>query len=192
MATETRAISETPTRRRFTVDEYHRMIEAGVLCEGERVELINGEILHMAAFGGQHVLCVNRCNFWFSRNLGADAIVSIQNPVTLSNDGEPEPDVVILRFREDFYGGVPRAEHVLLLIEVADSSLLFDRRTKLPLDAGAGIPEVWIANLRDTVIEVYRDPHGDHYQTLFTAGRDGSITPVMLPHLTVPVQALLG
>jgi Uma2 family endonuclease len=192
MATETREISETATRRRFTVDEYHRMIESGVLCEGERVELINGEILQMAAFGGQHVLCINRCNFWFSQSLGSNGIVSVQNPVTLSNDGEPEPDIAILSFSEDFHGGTPRAEHVLLLIEAADSSLLRDRQTKLPLYAAAGISEVWIANLRDTVIEVYRDPHADHYQTSFTVGRGGSITPLMLSHLTVPVQALLG
>jgi Uma2 family endonuclease len=192
MATETRAITETTTRRRFTVDEYHRMIDAGVVCEGERVELINGDILQMAAFGGQHVLCVNRCTHWFAGHLGREGFVSIQNPVTLSNDGEPEPDIAVLSFSEDFHGGVPRAEHVLMLIEVADSSLLFDRRTKLPLYAAAGIPEVWIANLRDTLIEVYRDPLADHFQTSFTVGRDGSITPLMLPHLTVPVQALLG
>jgi Uma2 family endonuclease len=192
MATETREISETATRRRFTVDEYHSMGEIGILHEDERVELINGEIVKMAAIGGQHIACVIRTDRWFTLHVGDGALVSAQNPVILSNDGEPEPDIALLRFREDYYANVPRSEHVLLLIEAADTSLLFDRRTKLPLYAGAGIPEVWIANLRDTVIEVYRAPHADHYQTSFTVGRDGTITPVLLPHLTVPVQALLG
>jgi Uma2 family endonuclease len=146
----------------------------------------------MAAAGGAHILCVNRSDRWFNRHVGEDALVSVQNPLLLSDDTEPEPDIVILRFGGVFTPEVPRAEDVLLLMEVADSSLLYDRRTKLPLYAAAGIPEVWIANLRDRQVEVYRDPAVDRYQTAFTAARGRSITPVALPYLTVPVVEILG
>jgi Uma2 family endonuclease len=118
------------------------MLETGITREGARVELINGEIVRMAAFGGQHVLCVNRSTCWFSQTLGASVRMRVQNPVTLSTDGEPEPDIAIRRFCADCYSGTPPPDAVLLLVEVADSALLMDCRTELPFPPLPAFPGV--------------------------------------------------
>ena len=146
-------------RRRFTVDEYHRMAEAGILGEDDRVELIEGEIVYMSPIGGRHIACVNDLNGLLVPREGEGAIVSIQNPVRLGDHVEPEPDVTVLRWREGYRAGeMPTAADVLLLIEVADSSLNYDRQVKLRLYARALIPEVWIVNLQDRSIELYTGP----------------------------------
>jgi len=140
--------------RKLTVQDYHRMIEAGILTEDDRVELLDGKIVQMSPIGSQHTSTVKRINQLFSSILPDDIIIGIQDPIILPDLSEPEPDVSVLKPSPDFYAAQhPQAEDVLLLIEVADSTLEKDREIKLPLYAKAGIPEVWIVNLPNQQIE---------------------------------------
>lgn len=146
-------------RYRFTVDEYHRLGEARILGEDDRVELIDGEILMMTPIGLRHAACVDRLTRLLVRLCGDAAIVRVQNPVALDDRSEPQPDFCLLRAREDFYATVhPRPADVLLLIEVADSSADYDRGTKLPLYGRSRIPEAWIVDLGREAVDVYRRP----------------------------------
>ncbi|MEK7702599.1 MAG: Uma2 family endonuclease [Nitrospirota bacterium] len=148
-------------KRAFTSDEYHRMGEAGILSEDDRVELIEGEIIQMSPIGKHHASCVNRLNRILNMELGALAIISVQNPIRIGNFSEPQPDIVLLKPRTDFYAEqAPTAEDVLLLIEVADTSIEYDRTVKIPLYAAANISEVWIVNLQEGQVEVYSEPAG--------------------------------
>jgi Uma2 family endonuclease len=184
--------SPTITRRRFTVDEYDRMIEAGILSENERVELIDGEIVEMAAVGGRHAACVRDLNEWFLPRLIGRAIVDIQNPVRLRPRSEPEPDFMILRWYADrYHDRLPGPEDVLLIIEVSDSSLPYDRETKLPLYAAAGIPEVWIVDLQRRRVLVHRQPDGDLYREAVVIDQ-GTLTPLAFPDLALPLTEIFG
>jgi Uma2 family endonuclease len=161
-------------RRLFTVEEYHKMAEAGILRPEDRVELINGEILNMSPNSSLHAGCVNRLNTLLNRLFGDQAIVSIQNPLRLDNYSEPEPDVMLLLFSEDFYENRhPLPSDVVLLMEVADSSIDNDREIKLPQYAAAGIAHYWIINLPDRCIEAYSNPIGSGYgkKEIFVAGQ---------------------
>lgn len=154
-------MSVTLVRHKLSVGDYERMIQAGILAETDRVELIRGEIIEKMPINPRHGSAVKRLNRWFSTNLGDQAVIGVQDPVRLP-DSEPEPDLSILRWREDQYAARhPQPEDVLLLIEVADSSLEFDREIKLPLYAEAGIVEFWILNLIDQQLEVHCDPQPD-------------------------------
>ena len=179
------------TRRRFTVHEYHRMGEAGILHEDDRVELIEGEIVEMAAIGTRHFSCVNGLNRLLVRGVGDAAVVSVQNPVRLDERTEPQPDLTVLRVR-DYRESLPGPEDVLLLIEVSDTTLRYDRGVKLPLYARAGIREVWILDLAGEVIELYTGPSGDGYSNLKQARRGEKLEPTALPRLTLGVDAMLG
>ncbi len=182
----------TLQRRLFTVDEYQRMGEAGIIHEDERVELIDGEILKLSPIGGPHIWCINKATLVFVVRLQGRAFVSIQNPVRLSDMSEPQPDVVVLRIPADPNAAeVPTAADVLLLIEVADSSLAYDRGEKLPRYAAAGIPEVWIADLNRARIEVYRDPAGDQYRSTAAVERGGVLTPLAFPDIAIPCDEIL-
>ena len=165
MQTGTREI----TRRRFTVHEYHRMAEAGILHEDDRVELIDGELVEMAAIGTRHFACVNRLNHLLTGNVGEDVIVSVQNPVRLDEYAEPQPDVALIRAR-DYRESLPTPADVLLLIEVADTTLAYDRGPKLALYARAGISEFCIVDLKDGKIEHHTVPTGDVYRHVELAG----------------------
>jgi len=152
--------------RRFSVDDYSKMLDSGILTEQERVELIDGEVRCMSPIGTRHIGVVIYLSHQFGRMLGDAAIVSTQNPIQLDDYSEPQPDVTILRWRSDFYRkSKARPQDVLLLIEVADSSLNYDRHEKLPRYAAAGIPEVWIVDVAEDryVIEQYSVPQGDQY-----------------------------
>jgi Uma2 family endonuclease len=150
---------------RFTVAEYHRMAEAGILNEDSRVELIRGQIIDMAPIGAPHLGMVNRLTRLLPAILADRGIVSVQNPVRLDDGSEPEPDIAILKPRADDYAtATPRAADVLLVIEVADTSLDEDRAVKMPLYAESGIPECWIVNLVDRIVEVYRQPENATYR----------------------------
>ncbi|PSQ96352.1 MAG: Uma2 family endonuclease [Bacteroidetes bacterium SW_9_63_38] len=165
-----------PRERRFTVDEYYRMGEAGVFDEDDRVELLDGHIYVMSPIGSEHAACVRRLNRLFQSRLGGRGLVSVQNPVRLADDSEPEPDVVLLRPHDDGYASEhPGPEEVTMVVEVADTSLSFDRDVKLPLYAEAGIPEVWLVDLEASVIHVYRDPNGDDYHTHTTHDPDAEL-----------------
>jgi Uma2 family endonuclease len=179
-------------RKLFTVGEYHQMAAAGILTEDAHVELIEGEIVEMSPIGVRHAACVNRLTALFSFKFRRRAIVSVQNPIELDEHNEPEPDIAILRYREDYYAAMaPTGEDVLLLIEVSDSTLGYDRTRKLPLYAEAGIPEVWIVNLIDQLVEVYRQPAKNGYQEFFRAAKGKTLTAVSFPEETFPVVELL-
>ena len=146
------------THHRFSVAEYDQMIDRGILTEDDRVELIRGEIVEKMSIGDEHIACVNRLTRLLVKLFDERAIVSVQNPVRLA-DSEPEPDLVLLTPKADFYAsGKPQAADVLLLIEVADSSLELDREDKRSLYAENGIQEYWIINLIDRTIETFRQP----------------------------------
>jgi Uma2 family endonuclease len=150
--------------RPITVDDYHRMIDAGIIHEGERIELISGQIFNMAAKGTRHVVATTRLLRELLALIGQKAIVRCQDPITMPDNSEPEPDIVIARWRDDEYlDSHPVPADIILVIEVADSTLSFDRNTKAPLYAAAGISEYWIVNLVDDRLEIYSQPQGDIY-----------------------------
>src|SRR5918912_896850 len=152
-------------KRYFNVSEYYRMAEAGILTADDRVELIEGEIVQMSPIGSLHAACVRRLNQLLQRLLGHAAVISVQDPVRLSDFSEPEPDVALLKPRADFYAHQhPTPDDVLLIIEVADTTVLYDRNVKVPLYARAGIPEVWLVDLQQDLIEVYARPTSGAYQ----------------------------
>ncbi len=147
------------SKRLFTLDEFERMVEAGILTENDRVELVEGDIVEMAAKGSHHAACVTRINVLLIRHPGQSAVVRIQDPVRVSGSSELEPDVALVRSRNDLYADShPGPNDVLLLVEVSDTTLVYDRGVKLALYAKAGIKEVWIVSLPDEVIEVYARP----------------------------------
>src|SRR2546427_3147694 len=181
------------TKRRFTVAEYHRMAEVGILTEKDRVELIDGEIVEMTPIGPRHASVVKRLTALLTSRLGARTIVSVQDLVQLSKESEPQPDVVLLRPSSDFYAeGHPEPVDTLLLIEVADTSLPYDRGVKLPRYAAAGVPEVWIVDLADEAVEVDRAPAPEDYRQTVRIPRGGSLSPAAFPDLTLEIDEILG
>jgi Uma2 family endonuclease len=179
------------TRWRFTVHDYHRMGEAGILHEDDRVELIEGELVEMTAIGTRHFSCVNRLNRLFVMNVGDDAIVSVQNPVRLNEYNEPQPDLAVIRPR-DYRESLPEPDDVLLLIEVSDTTLAYDRGVKLPLYARAGIMEVWIVDLAGETIACHTDPSGEGYRRADRLRRGQTLESILLPGLTPSVDQVLG
>ncbi|HEX5911985.1 MAG TPA: Uma2 family endonuclease [Rubrobacter sp.] len=179
------------TRWRFTVHDYHRMGEAGILHEDDRVELIEGELVEMTAIGTRHFSCVNRLNRLLVMNVGDEAIVSVQNPVRLNEYNEPQPDVTVIRPR-DYRESLPMPEDVMLLIEVSDTTLAYDRGVKLPLYARTGIREVWILDLPGETIERYTDPSKEGYRRADRLRRGQTLESIALPSLTPTVDEILG
>jgi Uma2 family endonuclease len=180
-------------RRRFTVDEYHQMAEAGILAEDDRIELIEGEIIEMSPIGPRHFAEVIRLNEIFVRMFGEAVQVSPQNPIVLSEDTEPEPDLTLLRRRPDYYAsGLPGSDDVFLVVEVADTSLAYDRRVKMALYARSGIPEYWLIDLNSETVTVYRDPGPEGYGTTRVARRGERLAPAAFPDRELTVEALLG
>jgi Uma2 family endonuclease len=138
-------------RRYFNVNEFYRMAAAGVLSEDDRVELIEGEILEMSSIGSRHAACVGRLTELFGQQVGGKAIIRAQSPIRLDDYSEPLPDITLLKRRADFYAeNHPTQADVLLIVEVADTSVDYDRNIKLPIYAQANIPEVWLVNLPKT------------------------------------------
>jgi Uma2 family endonuclease len=156
--------------------------------------LIDGEIVEMVPIGSLHAAVVDTLISLLIRGLTREqAIVRTQNPIHLDDSSEPQPDVTLVKPRRDFYRAAhPQAEDVLLLIEVSDSTLAFDRLVKLPLYAQAGIPEVWIVDLASGTIEVNRGPSAGGYASQTVAVRGASVSPAGFPKLRLPVEAILG
>jgi len=180
-------------RRRFTVDEYHAMVRAGILAEDDRVELIDGELLQMSPIGRRHAGCVNRLTRLFVNRAGGLAVVSVQNPVRLSEQSEPQPDLALLRPRDDFYAsGHPGPEDILLLVEVAETSADYDRQVKIPVYAKAGVREVWLVDLTGGVVEVYRDPGQEGYRQVQTVSGVQQLVPLALPQIRFSADEIVG
>jgi Uma2 family endonuclease len=179
---------------RFTVDEYHRMGEVGIFSEDDRVELLAGEIVEMSPIGPLHAGTVDRLTALFASRLGAEVIVRIQNPLLLrTEDSEPQPDVVLLRPRSDFYTQAhPEPQDVYLVIEVADTSAEADREVKLPIYARARVPEAWLLDVSAQRLEVHRHPTTDGYQDISILQRGEWVAPQAFPDLVLTVNALLG
>jgi Uma2 family endonuclease len=180
-------------RKRFTVDDFYRMAEVGILTDSDRVELIEGEIVEMSPIGDRHLMSVTRATMIFARGLGDRVVVSVQNAAYLDRYNEPQPDLVLIRPREGFYGtGRPHPEDVVLLVEVSDTTLRFDRTVKLPICARNGIRELWIVDLTNDAIHVHRDPKGQTYASMATYVRGEFVSPQAFPDFTIRVDDLLG
>jgi Uma2 family endonuclease len=182
-----------PAKKLFTVEEYYRMAEAGILSPRDRVELIRGEIIEMSPIGRRHAAAVDRATDLFTAFLRGRANVRVQNPVRMDDYNEPQPDISLLHLRSDYYAsGHPTPGSTYLVLEVSDASLQYDRETKLAVYAISGIPEVWIENLRDDVLLVYRDPSSDSYRTSLSLRRGDTVSPLAFPDLTFAVSDILG
>jgi Uma2 family endonuclease len=180
------------TKKLFTVDEYYRMADAGILNEDSRVELINGEIIQMSPIGNPHMACVDRATAVFAAALAGRAMVSIQNPVTIDNYNEPQPDVVLMKTRADYYLSKRHTpEDTLLLVEVADTTLAYDRKVKLPIYAASKIQEVWIVDIEHDAILVHRDPADRSYKTRLTLHRGDSVSLIAIPDVVFKVEDFL-
>lgn len=204
-------------KRYFNVDEYYRMAEAGILTEDDRVELIEGEIVYKhpidgpyagcvnphprtAALGrranlmgSHHAGCVNQLSSLLNQKVGQVAIVQVQNPIRLDDFSAPQPDIALLKPRADFYRrSHPTPADVLLVIEVADTSVDYDRHVKLPLYARAGIPEAWLVILPKDIIEVHSQPQNGKYQKVQRLKRGKTLTSPTIPGLALKVDDILG
>ena len=181
-------------RHRVTVSDYYKMAEVGIFGEDDRVELINGEILDMAPTGSHHGSVVKMLTHLFAASMGQHAILSVQDPLHLDSRSEPEPDLMLLKPRDDFYAAAhPGPADVLLLIEVGDSTARFDREVKLPLYAKHGITEVWLINLDTRQIEVCRTPLIDKCDYAErTIASVGLISPLSLPNCRVEIENLFA
>jgi hypothetical protein len=174
------------TRRRFTRKEYHRMAEVGILGDNDRVELIRGEIVEMSPIGPRHSAFVDNLNRLLARRLPDDAIVRVQGPVALTDDTEPQPDLTVLRRRAVPYKEREAwAEDAVLVIEVAESSLAYDRWTKRRLYAEAGIPEYWVVDCTAETIEVHRDPGADGYRNARLVTGEAALSPQAFPDVAL-------
>ncbi len=185
------AANDLYQRHWLSVADYERMAAAGILSEDVRVELIEGEIIDMPPIGSPHGGAVKRIANRFMAVIGQAAIIAVQDPIRLSDFSEPQPDIALLEPREDFYASShPRAGDVLLVIEVAESSLRYDRDIKLPLYARAGIPECWLVDLAGSVLSLYRQPAGDGYSSVEQAGDLTQLRPLYLPERSVDLTGL--
>ena len=183
----------TPTRRRFTVHDCQQMAQAGILAEDDRVELIDGEIIQMSPIGSRHFAAVARLTRQFVQRFGDVALVVVQRSVRLGEHQEPQPDLALVKDRPDCYAAaLPTPPDILLLVEVADTSLEYDRRQKLPLYARHGIPEVWLVDVTTETILVSRDPGPSRYRTSWTVGRSDRLAPLAFPQRELTGLELLG
>jgi Uma2 family endonuclease len=179
-------------RRLLTVDEYHRMGEVGILTDGDRVELIEGQLIAMAPIGSEHAAATNALTRLLVLAVGDRGIVAVGNPVRLTRHSEPQPDFSILKPRDDYRKTLPRPEDTMLAVEVANTSLDYDRKVKLALYARSGIPEVWIVNLAAEEVEVYRSPVADSYTSVTCAGRSDTLTIKAIPGVLIPVAKIFA
>jgi len=182
------------TTYKFTTAEYQLMGKAGILHPEARVELINGEIIVMSPTGLKHSVVINRLTRFLVKKIDEAGIVSVQNPFRIPDYSEPQPDILILRPRDDFYANkFPLPEDILLLIEVADSSLRYDQTIKLSLYAEHRIPEYWIVNLERDILEIYRQPQNKSYlkQTLID-NPQVTFAPIAFPEITMTLKDIYG
>jgi Uma2 family endonuclease len=184
---------EAGTRWKFTVDEYYRMAEAGILRSDDRVELLDGDVIVISPIGSHHGSVSKRLNALLQQFYGGRAIISPADPVHLDDHSEPQPDYTLLRPRDDFYRSAhPTQADVYLTIEIMDSSARYDRGKKLAKYARSGLAEVWLVDIGRERIEVYRSPNGEDYDEKRTLARGESLTPEAFPDSALDVAAILG
>lgn len=182
---------ETLQRRKLSVDDFHRMGEAGILNEDDRIELIDGEMIEMAPIGVLHASVVNELSQMLNAAIGRLALVSVQNPITLPPLNEPQPDIAVLKPRADKYRhALPSAADILLVIEVADTTLRYDRDIKIPLYARHGIVEVWLVDLQSESVIVHRQPTPEGYGDVSAAASRDVISPLGLASVQLDLGEL--
>ena len=180
-------------KRKFDVREYHRMAEAGILGEDDRVELVGGELVEMTPIGARHLACVVALTHLLVESSAGRWFVSAQNPVRLGERDEPQPDLTLLgRKPRPGAPAPPGPENVLLVVEVSDTTLPYDRNVKLPLYARAGVPEAWVVDLKGRRVEVHHGPGPGGYRDLWTFGPGERISSAVVGGLSLPVDAVLG
>lgn len=178
-------------KHRLTVEEYHRMGEAGILRQLERVELIEGEVVDMSPIGSNHAGTVLYISKALNATLNDKAYVSVQSPIILNDRNEPEPDIVLLKPRDDFYRNAhPKPEDIFLIIEVADTSLRYDREIKIPLYARHNIPQVWLVDLENKQLVMYSSPRNDQYEANKTITAYSHIDIQQIPNVTINLSKL--
>ena len=179
-------------RRLLTVDDYHKMIEAGIFTKNDHVELLNGEIIKMSPVKSSHSGKVNRIQTLLVRLLLDKAIISVQNPITIQPLSEPEPDICVLKVRDDYYeNSHPKGEDVILLIEVSDTTLQKDKTIKADLYARGGVSDYWIIDIKAQSIECHSNPHNGKFKSIELKDGDDKMT---IPHFNIEIKAnqLLG
>ena len=187
-----RNLMAAATRRKFTVSDYHRMAEAGIFEPDDRVELIDGDIFEMGKIGPQHAGVVNFLNARLVQAAGGRLVLAPQNPVEISRFSEPQPDLSLSLPRADFYRSAhPLAHEVMLVIEVADSTVRWDRYVKMPMYARQGIAEAWLVEIPRRVVTVYRDPGPEGYGSSTEVAR-GAVSPLCLPDLSLGIEEIFG
>jgi Uma2 family endonuclease len=187
------AVQVECARRRFTAVEYMRMAEAGILGEDERIELIRGEILTMAPIGPRHCAFVDALNYRLVTALGERAWVRVQGTVWLFADTMPEPDLCVFRRGDrDYRNAHPTPQDMLLVIEVADSSLAYDRGRKAALYAEAGIPDYWVVDATAEAIEIHREPERGRYGQVTRLSGDATVRPVAFPDVLLPLREIFA
>jgi Uma2 family endonuclease len=180
-------------RVRFTVDQYHHMDEAGVLDHSERYELLDGAIITMSPIGPRHAARTRLLNHLFSEAFSSRAIVDTQNPITLGDLSEPQPDVVLLKWRDDYYENQhPEPADVLLMVEIGDTTAELDRFVKMPLYAEGGVNELWLVNLQTDQIDVFRQPSDGEYRSVTRYTRGQRVGCQAFPDATWSVDEILG
>lgn len=181
-----------PVRLRFSVDEYYKMIELGLLKDCEKAEIIDGELVKKMTIGDRHAAAVNALNLFFVKSVPESILVSIQNPLRITDFDEPEPDLVLADLTK--YDGKrhPRANEAILVIEVSDSTLKYDRDVKLSLYADAEIQEVWIVNLINNIVEVHQQPRAGIYQLAKIFNPGEAIRSSVLPEIRIDVDKIIS
>lgn len=183
--------SEFPKPYHLTVQDYYRMSEVGIFGPHERVELMEGEIIAMSPIGSLHAAWVNQLARLFIQKTSDEITVHIQNPIRLGDDTEPEPDLALLSPREKPYRKAhPTSKDILLIVEVAESSLVYDRDRKVPLYARYGIPEVWLVDLNSSQLTIYLEPSQDGYRKILRPARSECVSPALLPEVKVEFGTL--
>lgn len=186
-------MTQLSKKRLINIEEYHKMEEVGILNHLDKVELINGEILHMSPIGSKHQGVINKITNLFVPLYSGKAVVQVQGPIQIDNFSEPVPDVMLLKPRKDFYTkkhALPK--DVLLLIEVANSSLQYDKKIKLPIYAQSKIKEYWIVNLQDEIIEIYKSPKNGMYKNNAIVSIEDKVSCSAFSKKRIAVKDILG
>ena len=192
MALQTYSVTEVqPSRRRFTVDDFHAMIAAGVFTEDDRLELVDGEVVEMSPIGTPHATCVRKLNYLLN-TASQNLLIDVQNPLRLSDTSEVYPDLIVLEYQSNFYADrIPTARDTLLVIEVSDSTLLYDRTVKLPRYAAAGVSEVWIVDLNAERVWVHRGPLDGVYGQVEEVKKGGKLSVAALAGFELDLADIL-